>query len=297
MKVTTACHHAEILELKNTISRNISELCQSQRIHMPGLTPILDETRDNETHDNETHDNEAAEDSFKLWLPSELSVGGWDSWCLPDVPALEFRFHYAQADDSLAELRRLRRLFQGLLDQNKKHPSLVQKSLTRTQGLFKGFQAKIRRFAGRYSHAWDTMLALDPDQKLGPGWMQRLQKLNESDIRGPGREPDDKSEGRFIPSWIWLVPHSSPPAPTPPTNLTIGIDPTPNSKNGVATASDVGASANNTEAADSMRVHWAKCQARAERYEEEVVLTIEEMGRTLCYFEWKESQWLSLRSE
>ena len=51
------------------------------------------------------------------------------------------------------------------------------------------------------------------------------------------------------------------------------------------------------ELADSMRVHWAKCQARVECYEEEVALTIEEMGRTLNYFKWKQSWWLSLASE
>ena len=65
---------------------------------MPGLIPIF----------NETRDDEAIEDLFKLWLPSELSVGEQDSWCLPDIPTLEFRFCYAQADDSLAEIRRLR---------------------------------------------------------------------------------------------------------------------------------------------------------------------------------------------
>ena len=45
-----------------------------------------------------------------------------------------------------------------------------------------------------------------------------------------------------------------------------------------------------------MRVHWAKCQARADRYEEEVALTVEEMGRTLRYFEWKKSKWASQQS-
>ena len=48
---------------------------------------------------------------------------------------------------------------------------------------------------------------------------------------------------------------------------------------------------------DFNRVHWAKCQARAERYEEEVKLTVEEMGRTLRYFEWKRDWWLSLKPE
>ena len=39
-----------------------------------------------------------------------------------------------------------------------------------------------------------------------------------------------------------------------------------------------------------------KCQARAERYEEEVQLTVEEMGRTLRYFEWKRDWWSSFVS-
>ena len=45
------------------------------------------------------------------------------------------------------------------------------------------------------------------------------------------------------------------------------------------------------------RVQWAKCQARAERYEEEVELVVEEMGRTLRYFEWKREWWLSFVSD
>ena len=43
--------------------------------------------------------------------------------------------------------------------------------------------------------------------------------------------------------------------------------------------------------------HWARAQARAERYEEEVKLTVEEMGRTLQYFKWKSSWWQSISSE
>jgi len=87
-KVTTAHRHAEILELKKAISRSLSELRQSQRTLMPGLAPIPDET----------YNDEATDDLLKLWLPSELSTRERDSWCLPNIPALEFRFHYAQAD-------------------------------------------------------------------------------------------------------------------------------------------------------------------------------------------------------
>ena len=124
------------------------------------------------------------------------------------------------------------------------------------------------------------MQALDHSEQLSPRWTLRFKELLQKDLRGPGRESYELSEGTFQPSWIWLVPRLPNPAtgdpPLPPsTNLDL----------------------DESEAADAMRVHWAKCQARADRYEEEVTLTVEEMGRTLRYFEWKKSQWFSLESE
>lgn len=142
-KVSTVQRHTEILELRSTIKRKISEFRQSQRVLMPGLGPILDEMRD----------DGAAGDSFKLLLPSELSVEDRGAWCHPDIPALEFRFRFAQADDRLAELRRLLRLFQNLRDENLKQLSNVTKANTHTQGIFNSFQARIQRCANRYSHA------------------------------------------------------------------------------------------------------------------------------------------------
>lgn len=96
-KVTTIHHHTKILELMNTISQNLTDPCQAQCIHMPSLTPIF----------GKTHDNKTTEDSIKLWLPSELLAGEWESWCLPDIPILEFHFCYTQANDSLAEIYHL----------------------------------------------------------------------------------------------------------------------------------------------------------------------------------------------
>ncbi|KAF9781860.1 hypothetical protein BJ322DRAFT_1010483, partial [Thelephora terrestris] len=261
-KVSTVRHQVDTLELRNSISRNLAEFRRSQRLFMPALGPILDEACD----------DKPTEDSFKLFLPSELSVDDRVAWCPPGTPALEFRFRYAQADDSLAEMRRLLRLKRNLRDENSKHLHMAQRSITRTKGLFESFHTRIHRFADRYSHARSAMLALDPDQQYSPGWMERYQKLDGKDICGPGREESDTSEGKFTPSWIWLVPRLSHPPPAS------------------TAASDL-------ELTDSMRAHWAKCQARAERYEEEVLLTVEEMGRTLSYFEWKRSWWLSLQSE
>jgi hypothetical protein len=73
----------------------------------------------------------------------------------------------------------------------------------------------------------------------------------------------------------------STPIPSPPTQKAPATD----------------SAALDAESQDFDRVQWAKCQARAERYEEEVQLTVKEMGRTLRYFEWKRDWWLSLRPE
>ena len=95
--VSTVRHQSDTVDLQKSILRTISELRQSQCILMPELGPILDKLSDDET----------SEDAFKLLLPSELSMDDRGARCPPNMPALEFRFRYAQADDSLAELRRL----------------------------------------------------------------------------------------------------------------------------------------------------------------------------------------------
>jgi hypothetical protein len=111
---------------------------------------------------------EITQDEFKLLLPSQLSADDRTSWCLPDILALEFRFRFAQADATLAELRRLLRLFQNFCDQNSKHLNLAQRSVTRTKGLFNSLRTRINRAKDRYSHAHNAMLALDPDEKFSP---------------------------------------------------------------------------------------------------------------------------------
>jgi len=254
---------------------------------MPGLNPLLEDDGD-----------ETPDELVKLWLPSELTREDQAGWCLPGIPDLEFRFRYAQADGSLAEIRRLRRLLQSHLDQKAKHLSHAQQNITRGKGIFGGVEGRIRRAVMRYRHARRAMLALDPSQQLSPGWARRFRELVDADIRGPGREVkgrevkgrdvNDKSEGKFQPSWIWLVPHQTSVFPgNEPVTQTLGPD--------GGAVDPVASAAEDLEVADSMRVHWAKCQARADRYEEEVALTVEEMGRTLRYFEWKKSKWLSLQ--
>lgn len=277
-KATTARDHTEVVELRNTLSKDLIELRLAQRIYMPGLIPLLEGDGDGNL-----------DEPVKMWLPSELTEDDRAGWCLPGIPDLEFRFRYVQADGSLAEIRRLRRLLQSHLDQKAKHLSYAQQNVTRGKGIFGGVEGRIRRAVTRYRHARLAMLALGSSQQFGPGWTQRFRELEDTDVRGPGRESGDKSEGKFQLSWIWLLPHQ---AGIFPSNEPTTQTPVPD---GSAT-NPIASAAEDLEVVDSMRVHWAKCQARADRYEEEVTLTVEEMGRTLRYFNWKKSDWLSLQS-
>ena len=125
-KTVTVQSHAVRLKLRNTLSRSLIDLRKSQRIHMPGLEPLLEDDKNLE--------------ELKLWLPSELSQDDWVVWCLPGIPELEFCFRYAQADDTLTEICRLRQTLQGLQDQNLKHPSMSQQGLSESLFYFRSFR-------------------------------------------------------------------------------------------------------------------------------------------------------------
>ena len=247
---------------------------------MPGLSYLLDGADDTKF--------DARPELFKIMLPSQLAPENRESWCLPGLPDLEARFRTAQADDALAEIRRLRRLFQGLSDQNKKHIASTQNTVTRAKGTFERYKIRISRFAELYRHARRALIALDPTGGITK-WTSRLFELKNDDICGPGREEHETSEGLTLPSWIWRVPRSSMPSNAPSDD---GADPTPNDSE-YTNLSERAASGE--EIALSIRAHWARCQARAERYEEEVDLTVEEMRRTLEFFKWKSNWWLSLQ--
>jgi len=251
-----------------------------QKVYMPGLSHLLDDTEDDSRFGTRP-------EAFKLMLPSQLSPDERTSWCLPDLSTLEARFRYAQADGALAEICRLRQLFQGLSDQTRKHITNSQSTgRTRSQGTFDRYNAQISRFAAVYRNARRALVALDPEGKIVK-WTSRFLELNDGDIRGPGRETDEPSDGHTVSSWIWLVPKASQPLDIPrPANVDTN---TPNEQDLSQRA------ASGEEVAVSIRAHWARCQARAERHEEEVELTLEEMRRTIEFFKWKSRWWLTLK--
>ena len=296
-KPKTVDELSEMTKARRSLSKRVHELQGCQQVYIPGIADLLDSSQEDERLEDQP-------EVLKLWLPSQLSDNDRSAWCLPGISHLEFWFRYVQASDALAELRRLRQLFQGTRDQNAKHTKSTS-STTRSQGILDGFHGRTKRVANRYRSARKALLALDPGEKLVAGWKHYFLELKEGDIRGPDRETNEDSEGRFQQSWIWTVSY---PQPNPSslsssdqrlsvTDSTSHQRPLPSTSTVVSGEGLRGAVVDEKEQYQSHRAHWARAQARAERYEEEVMLTVEEMGRNLKYFEWKKSWWQSISSE
>ena len=133
-----------------------------------------------------------------------------------------------------------------------------QKTQTKSQAVMQTIHERINKHVRRYRVAHDALLCLDPSEE----WQDLYPPLTESDNRGPGKEPEETShsDGQYTPSWIW---HS----------------------NTTAVSTD--------EVNEDMRVEWAQCTARADRWEEEVILLQEEMRRVVQFLEWRSKNWFA----
>jgi hypothetical protein len=217
---------------------------------------------------------ETTAENIPLFLPSSLPPHIFNLPELREIQQLERCLREPQADDALAEIRRQRRIIKGLWQFKRLNISGTgNKPNTRMIRLFKHFDDKTKRAAHTYRTAWDALRVLDPDGL----WMSRLKELKDKDISGPGKEIEDTSttNGRYEPSWIWLMPR-------------VG-----EMRNGELGMSE-------EEFNDSMRVEWAKARARMTRWEEELLIVQEEMRRVLVYHQWRALWWeeqSSLRAE
>jgi hypothetical protein len=195
-----------------------------------------------------------------LFLPSSLPPHIRNLPELQDICQLERRLREAQADDALAEVRRQRCIIQGLWHFKKVNVSGTgNKPNTRMLTLWNRFNKKTKQAAQTYRTAWSALRTLDPKGS----WTIRLKELQDMDISGPGKDPDDTSttNSRYEPSWIWLVSQSR----------ISGLD--------------------EEEFNDSMQIEWAKARARKMRWKEELLIIQEEMRRVIVYHGWKAEWW------
>ena len=214
---------------------------------------------DTNTPDLESPQKEKAE-SVKLWLPSQLeNTAERASLCAPNVIDSEKALRFGQLQDSLNELRRARRTRFGLIMFHKiQLAGEGQKTQTKSRAVVQTVQDRITKSVRRYRVAREALLQLERSDD----WERSYLKLTNADNRGPGKEREElgASDGEYFPSWIWRS-----------TTAAVSQD----------------------EVNEDMRVEWAQCMARADRWEEEVTLLQEEMRRVVRFLGWRSRDWSS----
>lgn len=205
-------------------------------------------------------------EALLLYLPSQIpaQMRLHPSPELKQLLANEFHLRLAQAEDSLADIRRLRRVITGVTQFKQMNVSgMGVKANTRIRAMYTKFHDKIRIRAARYRAAHAALLVLDKDRD----WRKRLKPLDDKDIRGPGRDSDTElGQGHYEISWIWRVP---------------GIN-----------SNETKCKTDSSEFVESTRVEWSRSQARVDCWAEEKELLQEEMCRVLAFLDWKRNWWL-----
>lgn len=239
------------VERRRSLTKDISSLCGPQRVYMPGAES-LDAIDAILLADHP--------ENVDLQLPSALPPALRDTQCIDGLPEIEYRLRVAQAASALHQLRLHRRLLQALAAKNQVHITNTQKTSTRTRSTFEKVKDKQAQAVETYQSSWKAIKALAPNEEFGR-WKSTLQELNAGDVRGPDREGYETSASRHVPSWIW------------------------------STAIQTSTSAEDPDLNIALRVEWCKAQERANRYEEEVELVVEEMRRVLVTLKLNASDW------
>jgi hypothetical protein len=185
---STNLQEANMQERLNSLLLHIKDWMRYQDIFMPVASQLRD-SRDLSSIPVET---------IPLYLPSSLPPELADAF--PELRKVELSLRTAQLNDSLVELRRLRRIMQQVQLFRRHHGLYSQRSTTRIQDTLGRFRLKSERCISRYRAAHETMKRLDP----AGVWQQSFRDLKDEDVRGPGRnEEEEPGEGKREPSWIW----------------------------------------------------------------------------------------------
>jgi hypothetical protein len=273
----------DIIDKRQALRRRIERWQDVQVIYMPAVSQL--HTRSHSSTTSTSSDRFSRPELIPLYLPSSLPPTSHSSPS-DGLFETEKRLRVAQADDALAELRKLLRITMGLWDYKHTQLGPSQGAGTRARTMIGRFRDKVNRCADRYRAAHSALKILDPNGD----WVHRLLELTAADVKPPRRDDkDDKdkekrvTEGQHILSWIWIVQRGD--SAVEASEEEIGDSKLPyNLFPYFCTYGGL----------QGLRVEWAKARARALRWGEEVELLDEEMRRILCFCDWKAAWWMRL---
>lgn len=293
------------MERRTVLLKRIQRFRQVQRVHMPGFDAkshahALDTASGKEPISIHVEDT-------RLFLPSGLNNPDRRKYCLAALVGLEDRLRYAEATDALEDLRHHLRT-RSFTNRFKIANVTGQINNTRSRETQHRIDDKVRYSQLQYCRARAALLVL-----RGKGdWEQVLRDLDKSDVRAlnerqmtvqekddiqrirmrAGRATDNVEDERVVatvaavgegqrrPSWIWYSGNNHENMDDSLTRIG-----TP--------SSPILSCPSNQLLFVALRVEWAKAKARADRWEEEVVLLDEEMRRILEFCRWRASWWES----
>lgn len=208
----TTLQQADIQECRLQVEKRIAAFRSIQSAYMPEATCHLAAMPPSDH-------SESRPETQSLILPSQLPP----SICAsnPSLADMERKLRYAQATDSIAELRQSL-VVRAHLTKYKADQVRGQHSNTRARTLLNKAEARTEGIAARYRAARKYHLIL-----AGPGeWENVLKPLQPQDIRSLSATEDDAirtrrdglGEGHRTLSWIWIT------AGTPHANDTSDMD-------------------------------------------------------------------------
>ncbi|KZP14909.1 hypothetical protein FIBSPDRAFT_751237, partial [Athelia psychrophila] len=258
---STLLQTTSIVERRTTLVKRVHRFREIQKLYMPKFDPL--------SHADLTAAPCQIEDCV-LYLPSELSASDRRKFCPNGLPDLEDRIRYAEACDSLENLRHHLRT-RSFANRFKVANTTGQINNTRAREAQARIDDKVHTFAVQYRRARAALLVLRAGKDKR--WQDKLAPLLQSDVRALNereltqQEKDEMrsaaasvGEGHRKPSWIWYTGVRQEELDDPMTRK-------------------------------ALRVEWAKAGARGDRWEEEVVTLDGEMGRVLEYCGWKHDWW------
>lgn len=188
---------AKLQERRTGLLRQIHNWREVQLVYTPHVAPLLSQgPPENNVHSGSVPPTMLAE-NIPLFLPSSLPTHLRTLTELDEICQLERHLREPQASDALSEVRRHRRVIQGLWQFKRLNAAGAgNKPNTRMVTLYKRFNNKTKQAAQKYRIAWRALSILDPNGS----WSSRLKELKEEDIRGPGKDSNDPSTSRYVPS-------------------------------------------------------------------------------------------------
>ncbi|KAJ7117958.1 hypothetical protein C8R43DRAFT_901603 [Mycena crocata] len=273
----TPLQELEIVRRKTALLRRVKHFRKLQQntymVHVErALTP---------TQRQIFNDTSRSAEAIKLFLPSELTEEARRNVCVKGLDKIEDELREAELGETLDELRTCLRT-RTMTARFRLRNTTGQRALTRGQGVLRQINVRIHKAKLRYRYARNQLYRL----RGHGGWEKDFRILLDDDVRGINERTvteEEEAERERLRELGAIIEGGMAAA-------------------GVVAAGEslhemswiwyrTGLNGSDEELVEALRVEWCKAFSRTRRWNEDVVLVDEEMGRTIEFGAWSAARW------